>query len=86
MNRQKTTVTMDKLPQVRRLGRTTGTDSVNLFWTGSGIELEFTGSELWLLLNADYDEFEPWIAVELNGARIIRMPVNKGKNEVCLFR
>ena len=86
MEQQKTIMTMERLPQVRILGRTTGKETVNLFWTGSGIELEFTGSELWLLLNADYDEFEPWISVELNGARIIRMPVNKGKSEVCLFR
>lgn len=86
MEQQKTIMTLDRLPQVRILGRTTGTETVNLFWTGSGIELEFTGSELWLFLNADYNEFEPWICVELNGARIIRMPVNKGKSEVCLFR
>ncbi len=86
MERQKTIMTLDRLPQVRILGRTTGKETVNLFWTGSGIELEFTGSELWLFLNADYNEFEPWICVELDGARIIRMPVNKGKSEVCLFR
>ena len=35
---QKRTVSVAALPQVRVLGRTTGTDVVNLFWTGSGIE------------------------------------------------
>ena len=86
MEQQKKTVSVAALPQVRVLGRTTGTDVVNLFWTGSGIELEFTGSELWLEVNADYDTMESWLTVELNGVQISRFPVNKGKNEVCLFR
>ena len=47
------------LPQVRVLGRTTGKDVINLFWTGSGIEFLYTGSELWLEVNADYDTMEP---------------------------
>lgn len=33
-----------------------------------------------------YDAYEPWLAVELNGVQISRVPLNKGKNEVCLFR
>ena len=37
-------------------------------------------------VNADYDAYEPWLAVELNGVQISRVPLNKGKNEVCLFR
>ena len=86
MEQQKNTVSVDKLPQVRVLGRTTGTEIVNLFWTGSGIEMIYTGSELWLEVNADYDTMEPWLIVELNGARISRFPVNKGINQICLFR
>ena len=46
---------LSTLPQVRVLGRCAGTDPLTLFWTGSGIELLFTGSELWVELNADYD-------------------------------
>lgn len=86
MEQQKKTVSIAALPQVRILGRTTGKDIVNLFWTGSGIEMIYTGSELWVEVNADYDAMEPWLAVELNGALISRFPLNKGKNEVCLFR
>ena len=86
MEQQKKTVCIGELPQVRVLGRTTGMDVINLFWTGSGIEMIYTGSELWVEVNADYDAFEPWLAVELNGAQISRFPLNKGKNEVCLFR
>ena len=79
-------VSVAALPQVRVLGRTTGTDVVNLFWTGSGIEFIYTGSEIQAEVNADYDAYEPWLAVELNGVQISRVPLNKGKNEVCLFR
>ena len=86
MEQQKKTVSVAALPQVRILGRTTGKDTVNLFWTGSGIEMIYTGSELWVEINADYDAFEPWLAVELNGAQISRFPVNKGKTLICLFR
>ena len=39
---------LSTLPQVRVLGRCAGTDPLTLFWTGSGIELLFTGSELWV--------------------------------------
>ena len=80
------TVSVAALPQVRVLGRTTGTDVVNLFWTGSGIEFIYTGSEIQVEVNVDYDAYEPWLAVELNGVQISRVPLNKGKNEVCLFR
>ena len=79
-------VSVAALSQVRVLGRTTGTDVVNLFWTGSGIEFIYTGSEIQVEVNADYDAYEPWLAVELNGVQISRVPLNKGKNEVCLFR
>lgn len=86
MEQQKKTVSVAALSQVRVLGRTTGTDVVNLFWTGSGIEFIYTGSELWMEVNADYDTMEPWLSVELNGVQISRFPVNKGKSKVSLFR
>ena len=66
MEQQKKIISIADLPQVRVLGRTTGKDVINLFWTGSGIEFLYTGSELWLEVNADYDTMEPWLAVELN--------------------
>ena len=41
-----------ELPQVRILGRHTHAgDALTLFYTASGIECLFTGSELWLELN-----------------------------------
>ena len=38
---QLTTATLTQLPQVRALGRHTGRDPLTLFWTASGMELEF---------------------------------------------
>ena len=83
---QLTTATLTQLPQVRALGRHTGRDPLTLFWTASGMELEFTGSELWVDLFADYEMVEPWVSVELNGAWVARFAVNPGKSRICLFR
>lgn len=57
-----------------------------LFWAGSGLELLFTGSELTVCFEADFTVYEPWITMELNGAPLLRMPLNRGRSEVCLFR
>ncbi len=75
-----------QLPEVRALGRHTGRDPLTLFWTASGMELDFTGSELWVDLFADYEVMEPWVSVELNGAWLARFAVNPGASRVCLFR
>ena len=83
---QLTTATLTQLPQVRALGRHAGRDPLTLFWTASGMELEFTGSELWVDLFADYEAVEPWVSVELNGAWVARFAVNPGKSRICLFR
>lgn len=79
-------VSLSDLPQVRALGRHAGRSPLTLFYTASGIEVCFTGSELWMCLQADYVQYEPWVGVELNGVRISRFPVNKGTSEICLFR
>lgn len=57
-----------------------------LFWSGSGLELCFTGTELHVILEANFDRLEPWISVELNGAFLLRTPLNRGANEICLIR
>ena len=45
MEQQKKIISIADLPQVRVLGRTTGKDVINLFWTGSGIEFLYTGRQ-----------------------------------------
>lgn len=67
-----------------RLAREMG--ALPLFWAASGVEARFNGEELHLILEADFEQIEPWITVEVNGARLIRMPLARGVNDVCVFR
>lgn len=78
--------TLAQLPMVRALGRHAGRDPLTLFWTGSGVELSFTGSELWVDFFADYEVMEPWVSVELDGVWAARYPVNPGHSRMCIFR
>lgn len=57
-----------------------------LYWAGSSLEFTFTGSELHLSFGADFTALEPWISVELNGAPLLRMPLERRNSSVCLFR
>ncbi len=57
-----------------------------LFWAGSSLEFTFTGTELHLSFSADFTCLEPWIAVELNGAPLLRAPLDRGTTTFCLFR
>ncbi len=61
-------------------------DVLPLFWAASGAELLFTGEELSFFLEADFQRWEPWIVLELNGAPLLRMPLDRGVSRVCLFR
>lgn len=58
----------------------------SLYWAGSSLEFTCTGETLHLTLDADFTQLEPWISVELNGAPLLRMPLERGANRVCLFR
>ena len=61
-------------------------DVVPLLSNGHGIELNVTGSQLWADIEADYSDFEPWAAIEINGELISRFMVDKGSHRICLFR
>ena len=79
------------IPHLRPLGRINEeaahrTGVLPLFWACSGLEVCFDGAELRIVLEADFGQLEPWIAVEVDGAALIRMPVNRGCSEVCVFR
>lgn len=85
------TVGIFSAPQLRLLGRFAPQRAkeaglLPLFWAGSGFEAVFTGSELHVCLEADFAQYEPWVAVTLNGAPLLRMPLERGRNEICLFR
>lgn len=68
-------------------GRTTSSlTPLTLFWTGSGIELNVAASELFIEFETDYDVYEQWIGIFINGALISRQMLNKGKQQICVFR
>lgn len=69
------------------LGRTNGERMpLTLFWTASGFEVNYNGTELWCDFVTDYTSFEQWIAVEVNGAVIVRQMLPKGESHICLCR
>ena len=79
------------LPHLRFLGRfhretAQRAGVLPLFWSGSGVELCFSGAELHVLLEADFKEMEPWAAAEVNGALLLRTPLSRGVNDLCVFR
>lgn len=80
-----------EIPHLRFLGRfhletARRAGVLLLFWSGSGLELCFSGEELHVILEADFAEMPPWVAVEINGALLLRMPLNRGINDVCVFQ
>lgn len=86
-NQNLKTFTMDRLENIHIYGRT-GSQKMPLplFWTGSGVELLVTGTELWMEVETDYDMYEPWISIEINGAWIGRQMITAGKKGICIFR
>ena len=68
-------------------GRTTGSLSpLTLFWTGSAIELNVKGSELWVEVESAYDVFEPWISIVINSVPVSRQMLTAGRHWICVFR
>lgn len=80
-----------EIPHLRFLGRfhpetARRAGVLPLFWTGGGVELCFSGTELHLILEADFAEAAPWVAVEVNGALLLRTPLNRGSNDLCALQ
>ena len=57
-----------------------------LFFNGSGIEVNVTGSELWVDIEVGYGFHEPWIFTKLNDAFMSRQMLMPGSYSICLFR
>lgn len=75
------------LPQIKILGRIAHrTQPQPLFWTASGLEFDFTGSELWLDMIAEYETINPWLCIEVNGFWIARIPLEKGMQKINILR
>ena len=78
---------LNEIQDIHVFGRTDGSlCPLTLFWSGSGIELNLRASELWIELEADYEQYEPWISVLVDGALVSRQMVQKGRHWVPLLR
>lgn len=81
------TVKVNETENIHIYGRTGSKQMpLPLFWTASGIEVHVTGTELWIELETDYEVYEPWISIEINGAWVGRQMITAGKHEICIFR
>lgn len=80
--------TPDALSSVVLLGRNriNPDNSVDFFWTGSGITFATDLSELYIDLEAHFGGQEIWLTVEINGALISRQMLNEGRSRICCFR
>ncbi len=68
-------------------GRTTENRApLTLFWTGSALELNVTGSELWVEVEVDYENYEPWMSILINNAPVSRLMLTAGRYWICVFR
>lgn len=59
---------------------------LTLFWTGSALELNVSGSELWVEVEVDYESSEPWISVLINSFPVSRQMLTAGRYWICVFR
>lgn len=72
---------------VRILGRTPVTDEgLDLIWSGSGVEFIFNGSELGIEITGGTSVYQPWISLLMDGAWIMHMPVQEGRNKVIMLK
>jgi lysophospholipase L1-like esterase len=78
------------VPELCILGRSTTEAGCGgplaLFWTASGIECRLRSSELWVELESDYNVYESWVSVRLNGRQSARFMIDKGRRWYCLYR
>lgn len=44
------------------------------------------GTEIWVKVRADYEMYEPWVEVLVDGARTKRIMLDRGELRICLFR
>ena len=72
---------------IKIMGRAAfGGDGIDFFWTASGFELNAKAGELWAQIESDYERLEVWISVWVDGVQFSRLMLNKGSNNICLFR
>lgn len=79
--------TLQDVPHYKVHGRTIpGACPLPLFFNGSAVEVNVSGSELWVDIEVHYHVHEMWIACEINGAFMSRQMLMPGRYTLCLFR
>lgn len=72
--------------EIKIHGRTDGSYPLTLYYTASGIEMNVSGSELYINFRVKRSDFEPWVAIIADGVPISRFMVANGDSRVCIFR
>lgn len=86
-NKNIKTTQISEIKNIKVHGRTTEClTPLTLFWTGSAVELNVMGTELWIEVEADYDQYEPWISIIINSAPVSRQMLTAGRYWICIFR
>ena len=75
-----------ELENLRILGRAGDKRPLHLYWTGSGLEMDLRGSELWIEVEADYEDLEPWVSLVVNGNLVMRQMLARGRQWLPLLR
>lgn len=79
--------TLKETPHYKVHGRTQpGVCPVPLFFNGSAVEINVSGSELWIDIEVSYHLHEMWITCEINGELMSRQMLMPGTYSLCLFR
>lgn len=78
---------INEIENKRILGRTAFyKNSLALFWGASALEINVHAKEVWINVSSDYDTYESWIAVEVNGYQTNRFMAPKDENWICVAR
>ena len=74
----------DKILIQGRVGKITE-KGVPLFWTGSALELNITGTKLFFTYDSPENPGGMYLRIEIDGADIARFMLEKGEHRVCAF-
>ncbi len=86
-NQNLITYPIHEIPHCKVHGRTVpGASPLPLFFNGSAVEVNVSGTELWVNLTVDYTIHEPWITCEINKELMSRQMLMPGTYDLCLFR
>ena len=77
-----------EIKEIRVQGRisTRKTKGIPLFWTGSAIEFNITGSEIWLEYTCEHNSGPSFARVEIDGFDMYRFMLEDGTHKICIMK